>query len=47
MKARKIMMIPGPVEFTPDVLSALGLPMTSIQHHGTGSGDSCQPDRAG
>jgi alanine-glyoxylate transaminase/serine-glyoxylate transaminase/serine-pyruvate transaminase len=29
MKNRKLLMIPGPVEFTPEVLSALGLPTTS------------------
>ncbi len=29
MKGRKILMIPGPVEFTPEVLQAMGLPTTS------------------
>lgn len=29
MKNRKILMIPGPVEFTPEVLAAMGLPTTS------------------
>lgn len=29
MKGRKILMIPGPVEFTPEVLAAMGLPTTS------------------
>ncbi|MBO9370668.1 MAG: alanine--glyoxylate aminotransferase family protein [Chloroflexi bacterium] len=29
MKNRKLLMIPGPVEFTPEVLAAMGLPTTS------------------
>ena len=29
MKDRKLLMIPGPVEFTPDVLRAMGMPTTS------------------
>jgi alanine-glyoxylate transaminase/serine-glyoxylate transaminase/serine-pyruvate transaminase len=29
MKNRKLLMIPGPIEFTPEVLSAMGLPTTS------------------
>ncbi len=29
MKNRKLLMIPGPVEFTPDVLRAMGMPTTS------------------
>jgi alanine-glyoxylate transaminase/serine-glyoxylate transaminase/serine-pyruvate transaminase len=29
MKDRKLLMIPGPIEFTPDVLQAMGLPTTS------------------
>lgn len=29
MKDRKLLMIPGPVEFTPEVLQAMGLPTTS------------------
>jgi len=29
MKGRKLLMIPGPVEFTPEVLRALGMPTTS------------------
>jgi alanine-glyoxylate transaminase/serine-glyoxylate transaminase/serine-pyruvate transaminase len=29
MKSRKLLMIPGPIEFTPEVLSAMGLPTTS------------------
>ena len=29
MKGRKLLMIPGPVEFTPEVLRAMGSPTTS------------------
>ena len=29
MKNRKLLMIPGPIEFTPDVLRAMGMPTTS------------------
>ena len=29
MKGRKLLMIPGPVEFTPEVLRAMGMPTTS------------------
>jgi len=29
MKDRKLLMIPGPIEFTPDVLQAMGMPTTS------------------
>ena len=29
MKNRKLLMIPGPIEFTPDVLQAMGMPTTS------------------
>jgi alanine-glyoxylate transaminase/serine-glyoxylate transaminase/serine-pyruvate transaminase len=29
MKDRKLLMIPGPIEFTPDVLRAMGMPTTS------------------
>jgi alanine-glyoxylate transaminase/serine-glyoxylate transaminase/serine-pyruvate transaminase len=30
MKNRKLLMIPGPIEFTPDVLRAMGMPTTSL-----------------
>ena len=29
MKDRKLLMIPGPIEFTPEVLRAMGMPTTS------------------
>ncbi len=29
MKNRKLLMIPGPVEYTPEVLRAMGMPTTS------------------
>ena len=29
MKDRKLLMIPGPIEFTPEVLQAMGMPTTS------------------
>ena len=29
MKARKLLMIPGPIEFEPEVLQAMGIPTTS------------------
>jgi alanine-glyoxylate transaminase/serine-glyoxylate transaminase/serine-pyruvate transaminase len=29
MKPRKLLMIPGPIEFEPDVLQAMGIPASS------------------
>ncbi|MGD2103940.1 MAG: alanine--glyoxylate aminotransferase family protein, partial [Anaerolineae bacterium] len=29
MKDRQLLMIPGPIEFTPEVLRAMGMPTTS------------------
>jgi alanine-glyoxylate transaminase/serine-glyoxylate transaminase/serine-pyruvate transaminase len=29
MKDRKLLMIPGPIEFTPEVMRAMGMPTTS------------------